>query len=113
MAAGRKGYFLLDAVLAMLILSILMSAILLSLETSLKALRKVNSDLISLYRVEDVLVKKLILEDDFENSGYADRDKEISYLIKSEYLEKDISKISVSIKRDSKTQAQLSTLALN
>ena len=113
MTAGRKGYFLLDAVLAMLILSILISAILLSLETSLKALRKVNSDLISLYRVEDVLVKKLILEDDFENSGYIDRDKEISYLIKSEYLEKDINKISVSIRRDSKIQAQLLTFTLN
>jgi type II secretory pathway component PulJ len=113
LTADKKGYFLLDAVLATLILSILLSAILISLETSLRALRKVNSNLVSLYKAEAVLIEKLILEDDFQNSGYTGRDGELSYLFNFEELEYDINRVSVAVSKDNNIQARISALILN
>jgi len=106
LTADKKGYFLLDAVLATLILSILLSAILISLETSLRALRKVNSNLVSLYKAE-------VLEDDFQNSGYTGRDGELSYLFNFEELEYDINRVSVAVSKDNNVQARISALILN
>ncbi len=112
MIAGKKGYFLLDAVLATLILSILLTVVLSSLMVSLKALRKVNFDLIALYKGENVLIKKIILQDDFENSGYIDEEQEISYLLKTESLEEEMNRITVVVKKSDKIQARLSTYVL-
>ncbi len=115
MTAGKKGYFLLDAVLATLILSILLSAVLVSLETSLKALRKVNSDMVLLYKVEGILVNKMILRDDFENSGYVDVDKneDIFYSLTVQPLEIDMSRVYAVVNKGDNKQARISTLVLN
>lgn len=65
----RKGYFLLDAVLATLILSLLLTALLFSLQTSLRGFRKINQSLFSLYLGEKILFSKFLLREKMEDQG--------------------------------------------
>jgi len=108
---SKRGYFLLDAVLATLILSILLSAVLFSLQTSIRGFRKVNGLLYSYYLAEDIIYYKLLLGDNFENQGskitpYG----EFSWSVKENEDESgDLEIIDASVAKDGKIYTKLSS----
>ncbi|MDP8253814.1 MAG: hypothetical protein P9X27_05405 [Candidatus Kaelpia aquatica] len=112
MRISNRGYFLLDAVLATLILSILLSAVLVSLQTSIRGFRKVNESLYGHYLAEDVIYYKLLLEDNFENQGKKNTTYgEFSWLIKEDKDQLgDLKIIDVSVVKNMKICSKLSSL---
>ncbi|MDP8216333.1 MAG: hypothetical protein P9L98_03310 [Candidatus Kaelpia imicola] len=112
MRISRRGYFLLDAVLATLILSILLSAVLLSLQTSIKGFRKVNQLLYGYCLTEDVVYYKLLLEDNFENQGKKNTPYgEFSWLIKEDREQPgNLKIINVAVTKNTKICSKLSSL---
>ncbi len=113
MKSKSRGYFLLDAVLATLIMSILLSVVLFSLQISLKAFRKSNEYIHTLYFNEEILYKKLLLSDFFPDQGvksspYGD----FSWSIETEEYE-NIKRIDVSVINKEKLQGKLSSFIIN
>lgn len=114
MRISRRGYFLLDAVLAVLILSILLSAVLFSLQTSIKGFRKVNELLYSYYLAEDTIYYKLLLGDNSEDQGSQNTPYgKFNWTIKENEDEAgDLKIINASVTKKGKKYLELSSLNL-
>jgi hypothetical protein len=111
----RKGYFLLDAVLGTLILSLLLSVVLFSLQTSLRGFRKINRSLFSLYLGEKVLFSKFLLGERMEDQGneltpYGEFDWSLE--VDDLEPESNFEKIDVFVREGEKIHSSISALNL-
>jgi hypothetical protein len=114
----NSAYFLLDAVLAVLILSLLLSAILFSLQLSVRGFKRINSQLYVDYLLEEVFTQAVVCKlykdiKDFPIEG----DKETPYgkfnwEASWEELNKDLFKLRVRVKRGEKLYSRNSLLFL-
>lgn len=117
MRIKSNGYFLLDAVLATLILSILLSVVLFSLQTSIRGFRKINEYLYGLYLGESILYKKFLLLDKLENEGsqvtpYGEFNWTVSEEELEEELKKNLSKFVIIVEKEGKIYSDISSFIL-
>lgn len=113
-----SAYFLLDAVLAVLILSLLLSAILFSLQITIRGFRRINSQLYVDYLLDGVFNQAVLYKlykdiKDFPMEG----DKETPYgklrwEASWEELSEDLLKLRVRVKREGELYSKSSLLFL-
>ena len=113
-----SAYFLLDAVLAVLILSLLLSAILFSLQLSVRGFKRINSHLYIDYLLEEIFTHAMAYKlykdiKDFPVEGnketpYGKFGWEASW----EELNKNLFKLKVKIKRGGELYSKNSLLLL-
>lgn len=107
-----RGYFLLDTVLATLILSILLSAVLLSLQTSLRGFQRINESLFTLYIAEKILYYKFLLSDKLENRGSQDTPYgQFVWTVDEEEAE-NFKQFNVLVKKEDKIYSDISSFML-